>query len=515
MIICMSRETISSAARNVLVSIIGTTVALSAFAFNVSPAHAQLESLLSIPTGNTGCFGGVGGGIVLNFASAGKEVPVNDAVVRKEEFTQTSKECSGDALTALFGEALLKEIVREFVRWANNGFDGNPVFVQDLSRYLQSVGDRAASDFLRGSELSNLPDAYESAFRRIIATNYFTPDSERLRTTLTDSQLNAIQRNDPEGLGLQGFFALIDDNPLNKLFEAQEQFEQAVSSAVAEETKLLEFGDGFHSLKDCSLTQGINPDAPNPVSGINCVISTPGALIEKQLSEILNIPIERLELADEVNELISAAFNQLTSKLTGPGGLFGLSESKDSSGDSFVDNLTEDPEITERIRTTTLTVIAQQKDAEDAYRQLHVALVGILENTEDELIKVAECYDQKIAQGGLGGNSSTATQRANAARTTINDEVLPLLDGAIAEIAAADAVIVDINALDSEARSATTNNELNNILADLQLLEGVHNSISFTVAERNAQLIADEMETISNQAKSDQQTCAVFPGQQF
>ncbi len=44
-------------------------------------------------------------------------------------------------------------------------------------------------------------------------------------------------------------------------------------------------------------------------------ITTPGSLVQEQVSSYLNIPAERLTFADEFDELVDELFNSLLNKM--------------------------------------------------------------------------------------------------------------------------------------------------------------------------------------------------------
>ena len=112
------------------------------------------------------------------------------------------------------------------------------------------------------------------------------------------------------------------NNPYGATFVAQEGLGATSSKKTNEETKMLEFGNGFFSLKD---------EYGNVIN--------PGNVIQVQLNDALNVPRQRLANADEINELFDALINQLLrGVLSGVGGgLAGL------GGGSGGDGIFNDP----------------------------------------------------------------------------------------------------------------------------------------------------------------------------
>jgi hypothetical protein len=74
-------------------------------------------------------------------------------------------------------------------------------------------------------------------------------------------------------------------------------------------------------------------------------VTTPGTTIENALNDALGAPGRRIEMADEINEIFAALFNQLvTQAFNGVGGLLGLTGSSGSSGSNpYYTNLYTQP----------------------------------------------------------------------------------------------------------------------------------------------------------------------------
>lgn len=75
-------------------------------------------------------------------------------------------------------------------------------------------------------------------------------------------------------------------------------------------------------------------------------ILTPGSVIEGQLGKVLGSSIDQLELADEINEIVSALMNQMFKKAIGASinGLRGLSKKQATDKRSFLEEiLSQDP----------------------------------------------------------------------------------------------------------------------------------------------------------------------------
>ena len=99
---------------------------------------------------------------------------------------------------------------------------------------------------------------------------------------------------------------------------ASEQFSARLGNSKDQEAKLLDYGKGMLSVKQCV-------DDGTGSGGEECSVVTPGTAIEAQLNASLDSGRQRIQVADEINEIVAALFSQLvTQAFSGIGGLLGL-----------------------------------------------------------------------------------------------------------------------------------------------------------------------------------------------
>ncbi len=231
---------------------------------------------------------------------------------------------------------VLEEMIRSVTAWVNAGFpSGGPAFVQDFGGFLTNIADGIAGDFiLNNTNLGFLCSPFQLdiqfaltsqyLFGRDVATNSYQPQC-RISGILQNIQNFSINVNGQVNLeaaydsrsfasgGWAWWLGAVEDqdnNVFGAYAKAQAALNVALRNAKGEEVKLLEFGQGFLSRKDCDAT------------GNNCQIITPGQVIESQLNKALAGGQERLTVADEINELIAALFGQLVQYVLGSVGLF-------------------------------------------------------------------------------------------------------------------------------------------------------------------------------------------------
>ena len=138
--------------------------------------------------------------------------------------------------------------------------------------------------------------------------------------------------NDFEQGGWDGFFLLTQEqqnNPVGAYIQAEGELARQIASKVGEKDKELSWGGGFMSQKECIET-GPAISVPiydasgkeigsKPAEGpcLKEVTVTPGDTISNQLNKQLGMGNERLAVADEINEIVSALLNKLASTIVG------------------------------------------------------------------------------------------------------------------------------------------------------------------------------------------------------
>lgn len=233
---------------------------------------------------------------------------------------------------------ILEEMIRSVTAWVNAGFPaGGPAFVRDLKGFLLNIADGIAGDFiLNNTNLGFMCSPFQLDIQFALSGQYmanrdgglgYQPQC-RISSILQNIKnftvnvngqvdLNAAYDSTTFAAGGWAWWMGATENQENNVFgayaKAQAALNVALRNAKGEEVKLLEFGQGFLSRKDCD------------ANGKNCKIVTPGQVIETQLNKALAGGQERLTVADEINELIAALFGQMVKFVLGKVGLFNTS----------------------------------------------------------------------------------------------------------------------------------------------------------------------------------------------
>ncbi len=269
---------------------------------------------------------------------------------------QLSKDEILDAVAWQLANTVLESLSRSVVNWINSGFEGSPAFVQDLGENLSGVADAVAAEFI-GKLADQVKDTPLSGTAEAVAYAYYlsTNGDEFLRRqlyTLRNTVQNdrAFTGGDFSQGGWRGWFALTGNranNPHGAFLSAQRELERRIESSLEQRVTELNWGNGFLSWRgecaDRQTTAGADGSLNAPVPSVNlggeehCLdapIETPGSVIESQLNQTLAGGQQRLQVADEINEIVGALVTQLVNEA-----LQGLSSvgSRSSGGSGFID----------------------------------------------------------------------------------------------------------------------------------------------------------------------------------
>ncbi len=290
--------------------------------------HVEAQEIVFDPIGYIGTFGTY----IKTAWSA-----VSDAATASGIGSIAVKENFLDGIAWQIINITLKEMVRSVTKWVNSGFKGSPAFVTDLQGFMTDVADKIAGNFIWGNEsLRFLCSPYSLNIKLALDIQYRATRAYEAQCTISGIIKNTDQFLAGDFLqgGWNGWYE-VALNPQNNIYgsmlQAQQGLSASIGSAQIAERGLLDFGNGFLSVRDPNCKA--NPDSPDDFDESRCGVVTPGAVVEGQLNNVLGSGQRRIELADEINELVGALFSQLAGQaLSGAGGLLGLTESGYSGG---------------------------------------------------------------------------------------------------------------------------------------------------------------------------------------
>lgn len=252
------------------------------------------------------------------------------------------KEYALDAVAGQVMNLVIQRITASTVNWINSGFKGSPAFVTNPEAFFADIGDKAAGQYIfKDPNLNFLCGPIRAKIRITLAGAYNRGrDQTRWQCTLTKVGKNLDNfMADFDNGGWENFFELTQrpqNNPIGAYIQAEgELFERLAQKQDIAKTDLLQ-GRGFLSFKTCEKWSAPTQDDNGNVAPV-CIeegIATPGSVIETKLNNTLSIGNQKLAVADEINEIVSALLNQVAERIVGGigGGLRSLSRPDPSSG---------------------------------------------------------------------------------------------------------------------------------------------------------------------------------------
>lgn len=348
----------------------------------------------------------------------------------------------------------IESMTKSTVNWINSGFQGSPAFVTDLNENFQGVSDAIAARFF--TELSTEIDGIATTpfqdrvldAARLAYYLHTSPESFYTRYPYTLNQVSpddrAFLNGDFSQGGFNAWFATVmnaPNNPYDARILADRVLNESIGGAIQIRTQELDWSKGFLSWRGECKVEAPEGDAVSLDNKDTCLsyeVKTPGSVIEQQLNNQLDSGRERLIVADDINEIISALLNQLVGQVLGVGGLSGTSRPSSGGGSSFIDRPTETGNSASTAAAFSQT-IADQKAIIVAYQanwerirtaaQSAQARCGsngsidipeVLARAEAALVKAAnsiaayEALETRIATANAAGGNRTAAVSAIA-----------------------------------------------------------------------------------------------------
>ena len=230
-----------------------------------------------------------------------------------------------DCIAYLLAKQLIRALLLSVISWVQTGFEGQPVFISDFERFAKDAAMNASGVFL---ENYLEPDVYEMlcqpwrlpVFNRLKDVRREILDYSKtqsypkctLDTIISNAEgFNAFLDDFRVG-GWDAWFSIMDkptNSPTGLSLATESLMATAMTSAEERADTETVAGQGFISLADCA--------RPSP-SGNFCEvfqIKSPGKWIENQVGEWTTTDLASLEVADEMDELISAFINVLLNSL--------------------------------------------------------------------------------------------------------------------------------------------------------------------------------------------------------
>ena len=230
---------------------------------------------------------------------------------------------SWDAIAWIIAKQIVHEFSQSIVRWIRTGQDpffsggtSGSLFVTNIDEFVLDAADNAAGIFLEkylGDAYTNLCTPFRDLVGLGLGTSYgrdYDDFKFQAKCSITDIVANLEDfYADFQNGGWEAWFAtsFYENTPFG-LLTLSSEFSRQLEQRGANANKLdYNAGLGFPGLRECIKK---SPD------GTRCeqhITKTPGKAIEDQVANVYGNEIRSLEIADEIDEIIQAAFSQLLS----------------------------------------------------------------------------------------------------------------------------------------------------------------------------------------------------------
>ncbi len=337
-------------------------------------------------------------------------VAAKDWVIAKaqqiDQWVATNKEMVLDGLAWTVVNVILEKMSQDIIKWINSGFKGRPAFVQNPEAYFIDIADRVVGDSIwKSGDFKFLCSPFALNVKLALELQYIGgrgPDFQYTSQCTLSSVVNNVEGffdGDFLSSGWKGWMEMTT-KPQNNVFGAMAlgsmHLNAQINSRVQAKSDALAWGRGLLSTEVCTEVQ----DESGGHTECNTV--TPGAAIQDQLSRTLSIPVERLTVADEFNEIINALFNQLVMKaFSEVGGLLGSTESNIRGAPGTGSYFTDLGNATRPISGVELDSMTRAIALENRYLSAHINLLNqilAVEGYKDAVYGVANaCHSGNLS----------------------------------------------------------------------------------------------------------------------
>jgi len=313
-----------------------------------------------------------------------------------------------DSAAYFLAQLLLRALSQSIINWIKTGgINGSPLFIENFSDFFRNELDNAAGIFLEEYLGAQVFSFICSPFRLQVGSLLNTTllhrsFDRRARCTISDIVANVQNfQVDFTAGGWGGWLAFLEPNNNavgSYLLATDEATKRKVEAFLASSYETLTTGGGLLAYKDCSQA----PRTPDgQIDRSKCKIVSPGRVVADSLSGVITDERIRLQLADELDEIIATAIDQLLiTNLTGGGGgkgLAGFDANEFEKNNEF---------LFSQQRDAVFSQLEQAIAVEDQYAGLKESSLQTASTTVKTLNELKSCEAKKT-----GGNPTAVDPR--------------------------------------------------------------------------------------------------------
>lgn len=262
--------------------------------------------------------------------ASGWQQGANDTLNTGFTWQALIKDCILDAIAWAAINFILQQMLHAVAVWIESGFEGGPAFITDPEGFFTDMADIIAGEMIFGDDLRVLCSPFQLQLQLNVLLRLFGPPAkERNYCRLSDVVTNVsnfLEGSFEDG-GWPAWFT-VSVTPNQNLWDAMIGAETSIGFRISSRTGTIdrELGDSrFFGIRD----------------KIGKYVA-PGKFVQESANKAFFAGQERLQVADEIDEVVSAIIGLIINEVLGPGGLLGLGEAKDTGGGvraSYLDRL--------------------------------------------------------------------------------------------------------------------------------------------------------------------------------
>ncbi len=241
----------------------------------------------------------------------------NATVGNADETTGIFDSISWDSMAYCIVNSLVEYVANSTIAWANTGFNGSPSFISNTDNFFENIADTEAGNFINSLAGTVTGGGVNLCSKLNVSiqlglSNYYSKSAkiDKSSCTLTKIVKNVdsfMDGNFEEG-GWTGWFSMTQNASNNRIGATILATDELYARISAKNnTAKLELGlnNGFLNYKKCDKKSDGTTDEKS------CKTLTPGTVIQSSLEKSLNLPKDRLVLAQKFDQVIESVVNNL------------------------------------------------------------------------------------------------------------------------------------------------------------------------------------------------------------
>ena len=444
---------------------------------------------------------------------------------------------AGCVLNAI-GKVVLQMITQSVVNWINGGFKGQPSFISNYQQFFTNTADIAAGQFIQGGALSFLCSPFQLQIKIAIAQSYAKRNNiASCSLTKAIGNINNFMNGNFSQGGWPGFVSFTTvptNNPYGSFAYAQVGLASAQSNALANAKNNIS-PTGFLNLQQQTCPTGtsgnisagvgqntvsINTASGNVTTtsggllasnsqagqagcqpGCQCKVATPGNLIEGSLQSVVKSPIDQLGIANDLDQIINALVQQLTTSVL----YHGLNSLSQSTTQTAADTAAQTQAVNLLNDTQAKSTAAQQLGA------IYQGSIADIQGAQPGLNSLANCW------GFVASTTSDTTAAQNAADANAALQSLGAqVDNYNNLITQVNGAISTLNQFESDVTSASSGSDITSITSSYNAAVSAGafpSAADLTTAQQNRTTLQSQLATTNQSTQNGLVQCRAAGGQ--